>query len=199
MVLVEFLAGFITDIISQIGYFGVFFLMLLESALLPVPSEVIMPFSGFLVATGQFSFFYIVLAGTVGNLVGSLIAYYLGSYVGRSLVLKYGKYVFIDERHLNLADNWFQKFGDKIILVSRNLPAVRTYISLPAGIAKMNVIKFSVYTTIGSIPWNIALAYIGVAMGQNWETILKYTLFLDIAVGVAVLAFIVWFLRKRIK
>jgi len=199
MVLVELLAGFITSVISQIGYIGVFFLMVLESALIPIPSEVIMPFSGFLVATGQFDIFYVLVAGTVGNLVGSVIAYYIGSHVGRNLVLRYGKYVFIDEKHLDLADRWFQKFGDKIIFVSRNLPAVRTYISLPAGISKMNIFKFSVYSLIGSIPWNFALLYAGVLLGKNWETILKYTIILDVIVVIGVLAFIVWWLRKRIK
>lgn len=199
MVLVELLAGFITNIISQIGYIGVFILMMLESALIPVPSEVIMPFSGFLVATGQFNIFYILVAGTVGNLVGSVIAYYIGSYIGRKLVLRYGRYVLIDESHLDLADRWFQKFGEKIIFISRNLPAVRTYISLPAGITKMNIVKFSVYTLIGSIPWNFALLYAGVLFGKNWETILKYTTILDVIVVIGALVFIVWWLRKRIK
>ena len=199
MVLVELMAGFITSVVSQIGYIGVFFLMVLESALIPIPSEVIMPFSGFLVATGQFNIFYVLVAGTLGNLVGSVVAYYIGSYVGRNLVLRYGRYVFIDEKHLDLADRWFQKFGDKIIFVSRNLPAVRTYISLPAGISKMNIFKFSVYTLIGSIPWNFALLYAGVLLGKNWETILKYTIILDVIVVVSVLAFIVWWLKKRIK
>ena len=199
MVLVELMAGFITTVISQIGYIGVFFLMVLESALIPIPSEVIMPFSGFLVATGEFNIFYVLVAGTLGNLVGSVIAYYIGLNVGRKLVLKYGKYVLIDEKHLDLADRWFQKFGDKIIFVSRNLPAVRTYISLPAGISKMNVFRFSIYTLIGSIPWNFALLYAGVLLGKNWETILKYTTILDVIVVISVLAFIAWWLRKRIK
>lgn len=199
MVLVELLAGFITSFISQIGYVGVFFLMVLESALIPVPSEVIMPFSGFLVATGEFNIFYALVAGTLGNLVGSVIAYYIGSYVGRGLVLRYGKYVLLDEGHLDLSDRWFKKFGDKIIFVSRNLPAVRTYISLPAGISKMNIFKFSVYTLIGSTPWNFALLYGGVLLGKNWEVILKYTTILDVLVVIAGIVFIIWFLRKRIR
>ena len=199
MVLVELLAGFITTLISQIGYVGIFFLMLLESALIPVPSEVIMPFSGFLVATGEFNFFYALVAGTLGNLAGSVIAYYIGSSVGRKMILKYGKYVFIDEGHLELADRWFKKYGDWIIFVSRNLPAVRTYISLPAGVTKMNIVKFSVYTLLGSVPWNLLLLYAGVLMGKNWETILRYTTILDAIVVVGVLAFIVWWLRKRIR
>ena len=199
MVLVELLAGFVTSVISQIGYIGVFILMMLESALIPIPSEVIMPFSGFLVATGQFNIFYILLAGTLGNLVGSIIAYYIGSFVGRKLILKYGKYIFVDESHLDLADRWFQKFGDRIIFISRNLPAVRTYISLPAGITKMSITKFSIYTLLGSLPWNFALVYIGVILGKNWDTILKYTSILDVIVVIASAGLIVWWLRKRIK
>ncbi len=199
MVLVELLAGFVTNIISQIGYIGVFILMVLESALIPIPSEIIMPFSGFLVATGKFNALYMLVAGTLGNLVGSIITYYLGMGIGRSLVLKYGKYVFIDEGHLNLADKWFQKFGDKIIFVSRNLPAVRTYISFPAGISKMNIFKFSMFTLIGSLPWNFALLYAGILLGKNWNFILKYTTILDVVVIISVMIFIVWWLRKRIK
>ncbi|MBI1979092.1 MAG: DedA family protein [Candidatus Aenigmarchaeota archaeon] len=199
MVLVELLAGFVTSVISQIGYVGIFLLMVLESALIPIPSEVIMPFSGFLVATGEFNLFYVLAAGTIGNLVGSIIAYYIGSRIGRNLVLRYGKYVLIDENHLNLADRWFQKFGDKIVFVSRNLPAVRTYISLPAGISKMNITKFSIYTFIGSIPWNFLLLYVGVILRQNWELLLRYTTILDVIVVISGAAFIVWFLKKRIK
>lgn len=199
MVLIELLAGFITNFISQIGYVGIFFLMVLESALIPVPSEVIMPFSGFLVATGEFNIFYALVAGTLGNLVGSVIAYYIGSFVGRKLILRFGKYVLLDEDHLNLSDRWFKKFGDKIIFVSRNLPAVRTYISLPAGISKMNIFKFSMYTLIGSIPWNFVLLYAGVLLGKNWEIILKYTTVLDVFVVIAGLTFVIWFLKKRIR
>lgn len=199
MVLVEFVASFITNIISQIGYLGIFFLMLLESALIPIPSEVIMPFSGFLVATGEFNLFSVVAAGTLGNLVGSLVAYYLGIKIGRSLLLKYGKYVLIDKEHLNLADRWFGKFGDKVIFLSRNMPAVRTYISLPAGITKMNLLKFSIFTLVGSIPWNFALTYLGILLGRNWNLILRYTTILDIIIVVAVVILIVWWFRKRMK
>ncbi len=198
MVIVELLSGFVISSISQIGYVGVFLLMLLESAMIPIPSEVIMPFSGFLVATGEFNLWYALLAGTIGNLVGSIIAYYVGLLVGRKLVEKYGKYILIDKGHLDLADKWFQKYGDKIIFISRNLPAVRTYISVPAGIARMNIVKFSIYTLVGSIPWNFALLYIGVILQQNWEVILRYTIILDVVVVIGVVAFGIWW-WKRIK
>ena len=197
MVIAEMLAGSVTSIISQIGYVGIFLLMVFESALLPVPSEIIMPFSGFLIATGTLNIWAVIIAGTLGNLVGSLIAYFIGLKFGRNLILKYGKYIFIHESHLNLADKWFANFGDKIIFLSRNLPAVRTYISLPAGITKMNLLKFSLYTLIGSIPWNFALTYIGILLGKNWDTILRYTTIIDIMVVVAVAILIVMWLRKR--
>ncbi|MEM5797370.1 MAG: DedA family protein [Candidatus Aenigmatarchaeota archaeon] len=199
MVLVEILARLITSFISQIGYIGVFFLMVLESALIPIPSEVIMPFSGFLVSTGEFNLLYVLIAGVIGNLVGSVITYYLGLSIGRTFVLRYGKYLLIDENHLELAESWFRKFGDKIILVSRNLPAVRTYISLPAGISKMNVFKFAIYTLIGSVPWNFALLYSGVLLGKNWETVLRYTTILDGIVIAIIIILVIWWLRKRIK
>ncbi|MBI2547650.1 MAG: DedA family protein [Candidatus Aenigmarchaeota archaeon] len=198
MVLVELLVGVVTGVISQVGYVGIFLLMLLESALIPVPSEVIMPFSGFLVASGELNLYYVIAAGTLGNLAGSLIAYFLGSFLGRRLVLRYGRYILIDESHLDLADKWFRKFGSKIIFLSRNLPAVRTYISLPAGITKMNPLKFSFFTLFGSLPWNIILTYIGVILGRNWNAILRYTTFLDIAVIAGVIVLIAWYLRKRI-
>ncbi|MEM7824742.1 MAG: DedA family protein [Candidatus Aenigmatarchaeota archaeon] len=199
MVLVEILARLITSFISQIGYIGVFFLMVLESALIPIPSEVIMPFSGFLVSTGEINLLYVLIAGVIGNLVGSVITYYLGLSIGRTFVLRYGKYLLIDENHLELAESWFRKFGDKIILVSRNLPAVRTYISLPAGISKMNVFKFAIYTLIGSVPWNFALLYSGVLLGKNWETVLRYTTILDGIVIAIIIILVIWWLRKRIK
>ncbi|MBI2545424.1 MAG: DedA family protein [Candidatus Aenigmarchaeota archaeon] len=197
MVLAELVAGPVMSIISQIGYVGVFLLMVFESALLPVPSEIIMPFSGFLVATGRIDFWLVVLAGTLGNLVGSLISYFIGKSVGRNLILKYGKYVFIHESHLDMADRWFEKFGDRIILLSRNLPAVRTYISLPAGITRMNLLKFSLYTAIGSLPWNTFLTYIGVILGENWQTILQYTSMIDIIVVVLAIVMIVMWLKKK--
>ncbi|MEM7827180.1 MAG: DedA family protein, partial [Candidatus Aenigmatarchaeota archaeon] len=139
------------------------------------------------------------IAGVIGNLVGSVITYYLGLSIGRTFVLRYGKYLLIDENHLELAESWFRKFGDKIILVSRNLPAVRTYISLPAGISKMNVFKFAIYTLIGSVPWNFALLYSGVLLGKNWETVLRYTTILDGIVIAIIIILVIWWLRKRIK
>ncbi|MFY3740526.1 MAG: membrane protein DedA with SNARE-associated domain [Candidatus Nitrosomirales archaeon] len=199
MVLLEIvstLIDFITSTISGLGYGGIFLLMVAESALIPIPSEVIMPFSGYLVSTGEFNAVYVVLAGSVGNLAGSLIAYYAGSRLGREFILRYGKYVLLRKSHLELTETYFKKYGDRSIFIGRLLPAVRTYISLPAGLARMNMRKFIVYTLIGSIIWNSGLTYIGMKLGQNWETMLEYSDYIDIAVVIGVIVVIVLFVKS---
>jgi membrane protein DedA with SNARE-associated domain len=198
MVIVE-ITSFITQMIASSGYFGVFFLMILESAVMPIPSEVVMPFAGFLVSSGKFSIWYVVLAGTLGNLVGSLIAYFVGFYLGRGFILRYGKYVLLEKKYLLLTENWFRKYGEKTVFFSRLLPVVRTINSLPAGIGKMNLKRFITYTFIGSIPWNFALTYVGVILGKNWNTILKYSHLIDILVLSAIALLIVWFIVRHRK
>ncbi len=140
--------SFIVNIISSLGYFGITILMALESACIPIPSEIIMPFSGFLVFAEKFSLWSVVLWGTIGNLIGSIIAYFVGYYGGRPLVEKYGKYILISHHELALADSWFQKYGGLSVFFSRLLPVVRTFISLPAGIARMPFLKFCLYTVL---------------------------------------------------
>ena len=147
MALIEILrplVEFITSIISSLGYGGIFFLMVLESALIPIPSEIIMPFSGFLASTGKLSSVGVILAGSFGNLIGSTLTYYLGIRLGRAFLIKYGKYIFFRLHHLEWTEHLFQRYGDKISFVGRLIPGVRTYISLPAGIGKTNFIKFAV-------------------------------------------------------
>src|SRR6478736_7877851 len=182
------LANFVIQTISNAGYLGIFFLMVAESALIPIPSEIIMPFSGYLASTGKLNPILIILAGAVGNLVGSLIAYFVGVKLGREFILKYGKYVLLRKSHLELTELYFKKYGDRSTFISRMLPAVRTYISLPAGVAKMNLKKFAAYTLIGSIIWNSALTYIGIQLGQEWKNILHYSDYFDgiVIVGVIV-------------
>ncbi len=199
MVVVE-IANFITQLIASTGYLGIFFLMALESAVIPVPSEIVMPFAGFLASSGEFSIWYVVLAGTLGNLAGSLVAYFVGLYLGRGFILKYGKYVLLKEKHLLLTEKWFKKYGDKTVFFSRLLPVVRTVNALPAGIGKMNLNKFMIYTFAGSIPWNFALTYIGFLLGEKWNMILKYSHIIDIIVGLLLVSLIVWFIvsyRKK--
>lgn len=191
------LTNFIIQTISNSGYLGVFFLMVAESALIPIPSEVIMPFSGYLVSTGKFSIVPVILAGSVGNLVGSLIAYAIGMYLGRGFVLRYGKYVLLKKSHLELAESYFKKYGDESTFISRLLPAIRTYVSLPAGVAKMNLKRFVAFTFIGSVIWNTALTFIGLKLGQEWESIRKYSNYFDVLVIAIVVIAIVVYLKKR--
>jgi len=191
------LIEFIVSTISGSGYIGIFLLMVAESALIPIPSEVVMPFSGYLVSSGKFNAAYVIIAGSIGNLIGSLIAYYIGFRLGREFILRYGKYILLRKNHLELTESYFKKYGDRSTLISRMLPAVRTYISLPAGVAKMNLKKFSTYTLIGSIIWNSALTFIGMQLGQQWKNILHYSNYFDGIVVIGVIVAIVLFFKSR--
>ena len=202
MALIEILrplAEFITSVISSLGYGGIFFLMILESALIPIPSEIIMPFSGFLVSSGKLGSVGVILAGSLGNLVGSVITYYLGIRLGRAFLIKYGKYILFRVHHLVWTEQLFQKYGDKISFVGRLLPGVRTYISLPAGIGKSNFIRFVLYTLVGSIIWNSLLTYGGIQLGRSWQHIDKYSGYLDIIAVVATAIFIVWIVYNNTR
>ncbi|MDE1726950.1 MAG: DedA family protein [Thaumarchaeota archaeon] len=192
------LTNFIIQTISNSGYMGIFLLMVAESALIPIPSEVIMPFSGYLVSTGKFNVVFVIIAGSIGNLVGGLIAYFVGSYLGRGFILKYGKYVLLKKSHLEFAESYFKKYGDRSTFISRLLPAIRTYVSLPAGVAKMNLKKFAVFTLVGSIIWSTALTYVGIALGEEWNSIRKYSNYFDaIVVIVIIIAIIVYWKKKK--
>lgn len=191
------LTDFIISTISGSGYIGIFLLMIAESALIPIPSEVIMPFSGYLVSSGQFNAVYVIMAGSLGNLVGSLVAYYVGFRLGRKFILKYGKYVLLRKNHLEITESYFKKYGARSTFISRMLPAVRTYISLPAGVAKMNLKKFVIYTLIGSIIWNSALTYIGIQLSNEWKNILHYSSYFDVIVIIGVIAAVTLFLQSR--
>ncbi|MDE1830687.1 MAG: DedA family protein [Thaumarchaeota archaeon] len=173
--------------------------MVAESALIPIPSEVIMPFSGYLVSAGKFNVVLVIAAGSIGNLVGSLIAYYVGVYLGRGFVLRYGKYVLLKKSHLELAESYFAKYGDRATFVSRLLPAIRTYISLPAGTGKMNIKRFAAFTLAGSIVWNTALTFIGIKLGEEWGSIRKYSSYFDILVVIVVIIAIVVYWKKKRK
>jgi membrane protein DedA with SNARE-associated domain len=199
MDLIASITGFILGLISTSGYLGIFIMMVFESAVLPVPSEIVMPFSGFLASTGVFDLWQVVLYGTLGNLVGAWIAYFLGLRVGRIAIIKYGKYVLLNEHHLEIADGWFNKYGDKTIFFSRLTPVIRTVISLPAGISKMEIKKFTIYTLVGSIPWNFALTYLGFILGNNWIAIEGFGKYLDLLVLLGALAVLIAFLFIRYK
>jgi membrane protein DedA with SNARE-associated domain len=157
------------DVVDAIGLWGVFILMVLESACIPVPSEATMLFAGFNVSDGQYSLFAAVAVGSIANLVGSWIAYAVGYYGRVDVLEKHGKKLHIKKSHLETADRWFEKYGDWIVLVTRCLPIIRTFISLPAGVARMPFWRFSVFTLLGCIPWVFMLTYIGKVSGDNWE------------------------------
>jgi membrane protein DedA with SNARE-associated domain len=196
--LVGSISNFAINLISSLGYWGVFIGMTLESACIPIPSEIIMPFSGFVVWQGNtnMTLIGITIVGAFGNLIGSLIAYLVGLKGGRPLLERYGKYLLITHSKLDLADKWFLKYGGEAVLISRFLPIIRTFISLPAGIAHMGLKKFALYTFIGSIPWSFALGYIGVQLGPNWGIIQGYFHILDIIVEIGIIALIVYLIYK---
>jgi membrane protein DedA with SNARE-associated domain len=200
MGIIEFFINLILEIISYTGYVGIFFLMTLESACIPVPSEIVMPFAGYLVYENRFNMILVTLAGTLGCLFGSLIAYFVGLYLGRSFILKYK--ILFREHHLHIAEKWFEKYGDFVIFFTRLMPIIRTFISLPAGIGKMNLKKFIVYTFFGSLPWCFLLAYVGYVLGPNWEDIVEFTRKLDIVVIVVLIIIVclyIWRLKKMKK
>jgi len=197
--LIAFLAQIVINLISYIGYSGIFLLMLVESCGIPMPSEIIMPFSGFLVASGQLNFWLVALLGALGNLAGSILAYWIGSYGGRPLIEKYGKYILISRHDLNLADKWFSQYGDWTVFLGRLLPVIRTYISFPAGIAKMNFKKFCLFTFIGALPWCLLFTWLGIKMGKNWDMIQKTLHDFDMLMLFLVIAAVVWYIWRHLK
>jgi membrane protein DedA with SNARE-associated domain len=197
--LIAILAGFIIAVISAMGYGGIVLLMAIESACIPLPSEIIMPFSGYLVFKGEMTLWGVALAGAVGCVVGSIPAYYLGMYGGRPLVEKYGKWVLISHHDLHIADRWFEKHGEIIIFIGRLLPAVRTFIAFPAGIARMHMGRFILYTFVGSLIWCWLLAYAGMKTGENWESLKVYFHQFHQVLVVAGVVFVVWYVRRHIR
>lgn len=198
---------FIVSQISQHGYLAIFLLMTLESACIPIPSEAIMGFGGALTAgtaiagvTGHLNIWTVILLGAVGNLVGSLIAYWVGKTGGRALVERFGKYVLIRHHDLDKAEVFFAKHGESAVFFSRILPVIRTFISFPAGIAEMPILKFSIFTLLGSLPWAIALTYAGRGLAANWQTVSQAGTPVSIVVGLIVVAVAVrWYMQRRQK
>ena len=193
------LIEFVTATIGGHGVPAVFVLMLLESMGILIPSEAISPFAGYLVSEGQMGFVAAVTAGVLGNLVGSCIAYAIGLWGGRELWFRYGKYVGVRAHHLVVAEKWFDRYGELAVFVSRCLPVIRTFISFPAGTARMNFAKFVLYTLLGCVPWVFALTYLGYTLGKNWETIGDYLHYLDYAVAVALAGgafYVLWRWRR---
>jgi len=202
----EFFVTNLTALITNYGLVAVFLLMTAESALIPIPSEITMPFAGFLAGRGVFDFWTVIAVGAAGNLAGSLLAYWLGYTKGedwvRLAIRKWGKWLLIREHEYDKSKAWYQKYGQGITFASRLLPILRTFISLPAGIAKMNLTLFSALTFIGSLFWSAVLAYVGLKLGENWLSIEPYFRkfqFVIVALGAAAVVFYIYTHIKRRK
>jgi membrane protein DedA with SNARE-associated domain len=186
-----------TDVVGELGLIGIFVLMLLESACIPIPSEATMLFAGFKVSDGQWSLFEITAVGSVANLVGSWLAYWVG-YVGRVDILeKHGRKLHVKKSHLDWADRWFERHGDATVFFTRMLPIIRTFISLPAGVAKMPFLRFSLLTLAGCIPWVLMLGFIGQQAGNKWEDWKDSLHYVDYAVAACIVLGIVYLLIRR--
>src|SRR5256712_1905439 len=200
--IIEILSGFIVATISLLGYSGIVLLMAIESACIPLPSEVIMPFSGYLVSTGQMNLWAVGIAGAIGCVLGSLVAYWVGMYGGRPLIEKYGRYVLVSPHDLDLADRWFARFGEIIVFASRLLPVLRTFIAFPAGLGRMNLKRFVIYTFAGSLPWCLGLAYIGQKLGEQWnrnETLKNLFHRFDFIIGIVAILAISWWVWRHVR
>src|SRR6478609_2866699 len=182
------IVDWVTATIGDHGAFAVFFLMMLESACIPVPSEVIQLFAGYLVSQDQMGLVVAILAGTLGNVLGSAIAWGVGAGGGRPFIDRFGKYVHITPKRMDMADRWFDRYGNKVVFWSRMLPIIRTFISLPAGVAKMPFGRFVLYTFLGALPWCAFLTLIGVKVGENWETWEGRLKYIDYLVAVLLVA-----------
>lgn len=177
--------------------------MTLESALIPFPSEVTMPFAGFLASKGEMSVFFIILAGTIGNVVGSWIAYALGYWLEEtvllSLIKKYGKIILLSVDDYHTSEKWFKKYGDSVVFFSRILPAVRTFISLPVGMYRMNLTKFTLYTFLGSLIWSAALTYVGVYLGNKWNSLEVYYRQFEVVIAAGVVLLILFYINHKLR
>jgi len=200
--IIAVLAGFIISVISTTGYGGIVILMAIESACIPLPSEIIMPFAGYLVSIGRFDLYLAATAGAVGCNIGSIAAYELGKRGGRTVVDRWGKYVLMSHGDLDRAERFFERWGDLTVLICRLLPAVRSFIAFPAGVARMPLLRFHLYTFIGSWPWCFALAWVGMKLGDEWRTDPRLSGLLhklDFVIVGLVLAGGIWFIWHRLK
>lgn len=197
--ILSLLAGAIIAVISKLGYGGIVLLMAIESACIPLPSEIIMPFSGYLVSTGSLNLWAVAAAGATGCVLGSLVAYAIGAWGGRPLAEKYGRYVLVSARDLDRADRWFARHGDITIFIGRLLPIVRTFIAFPAGVARMSLWRFVLYTFIGSFIWCWILTWIGKKLGENWHSLGIYFHRFDAIVGILLIAGLSWYIWRHVQ
>jgi membrane protein DedA with SNARE-associated domain len=199
MGLTEFIATYATQIIANVGYPGVFILMTMESMVFPVPSEAVMPFAGFLIVERTFTFWQVILVSTLGSISGSLISYCAGYYGGMPFVRKFGKYLLLDIEDLELTEKFFNKRGDLTIFICRFIPVVRHLISIPAGVGKMNVVTFSLFTILGAGLWNAFLTYCGYVLKNNWTEVMQYSHIIDIAVVLLLLGLVGLYVYRHLN
>lgn len=201
--MLEHIASWIINVISTLGYPGIVLTMAIESALIPLPSEIIMPFSGFLVTTGRFDLNLVALSGAVGNVLGSLVAYAIGFYghekLVRRFIRKFGKWILISEKELDETEKLLHKFKDLVVLGSRVVPGIRTVISLPCGFAKLPLGRFIVLTFLGSLVWSYFLAWIGFVLGENWDTLGPYFHKVDVVIIGLIVLTLGWYIYYKIK
>jgi membrane protein DedA with SNARE-associated domain len=200
--IIAVLAGFIIWVISTTGYWGIVILMGIESACIPLPSEIIMPFAGYLVSTGRFDLYLAATAGAIGCNVGSIVAYEAGKRGGRAVVDRWGKYVLMSHSDLDRAEYFFRRWGDLTVLICRLLPAIRSFIAFPAGVAKMPLFRFHFYTFVGSWPWCYGLAWVGMKLGEQWRSDPRMGAILhklDFVIVGLILAGVIWFVWHRLK
>lgn len=199
MSITEIVINQATHIISTGGYGSVGVLMAMESMILPVPSEAVMPFAGFLIFQGKFTFAGVVIASTTGSIVGSLLSYIIGAYGGPYIVHKFGKYLLLRQHHLEMTERFFARYGEKAVFISRFIPVVRHLISIPAGVGRMKLGKFVLYTIVGAAIWNAFLAYVGFQLGNNWVVVRKYGEVADIVIAGLILAGVVYLVVRQWK
>lgn len=197
--ILDFLAQEVVAFISALGYWGIAIGMAIESANIPLPSEFILPFGGYLVYTGRLTFFGAAMAGTLGGMVGSIISYYIGYKGGRPFLLKYGRYVGFSQKHFYQAEAWFLRYGEATVFFARLLPIIRTFISLPAGISGMNFFRFVIYSFLGSLPWCFFLTYLGVKLGENWLALKPWFHRIDILLVAVIMLLLAWYIFGKIR
>ncbi|OQW76705.1 MAG: alkaline phosphatase [Proteobacteria bacterium ST_bin13] len=196
------LAGFTIWVISSGGYLGIVLLMAIESACIPLPSEIIMPFAGYLVSTGQFNLYLAATAGAIGCNLGSIPAYEIGKRGGRPAFLRWGKYVLIGPGEIDKADRFFERYGNSAVLIGRLLPVIRSFIAFPAGVARMPLARFHIYTFVGSWPWCFGLAYVGMVLGDQWNNSpwMKAAFHsADLLIGAVIVVTAIWYIRHKLR
>jgi membrane protein DedA with SNARE-associated domain len=199
MGITDFLVEHVTQLISSTGHLGVMLLMMLESMVAPVPSEAVMPFAGFLIYEGRFTFAGVIASSTLGSILGSLLSYAMGYYGGRRFVLRFGRWLLLNPHDLEVTERFFDKFGNRTIFAARFIPVIRHLISIPAGMGRMHLLPFCLYTIVGAGMWNGFLAWVGWRLKSHWEVVHKYNGIVDLVVVILLAVALVWFIRSHIK